>query len=258
LTTPHAVPQGFMLLKQAAVEYKWDLQYGNIALMWRGGCIIRSVFLGNIKEAFDKNPALPNLMLDPWFTNKLRECSAGWRRVVALGALSGVPTPCFSSALSFYDGYRSISPAVPCLFPAHRLWLQVSQDLRQSHPGPARLLRRAHVRAHRQAPPPDVPHQLDRPRRHYRFLVLQRVINRNQSCASRYVRAFSAFVFASVNLQLPKASKSRGRIAVQQSRNCTNEFDNLLKDDDKEEIYKIGNQTYKKKLCTNMCKGMLK
>jgi hypothetical protein len=98
--------QGFMLLKQAAVEYKWNLQYGNIALMWRGGCIIRSVFLGNIKEAFDKNPALPNLMLDPWFTNKLRECSAGWRRVVALGALSGIPTPCFSSALSFYDGYR--------------------------------------------------------------------------------------------------------------------------------------------------------
>ena len=108
MTTPDAVMQGFMLLKQAAVEYKWDLQYGNIALMWRGGCIIRSVFLGNIKEAFDKNPALPNLMLDPWFTNKLRECSAGWRRVVALGALSGVPTPCFSSALSFYDGYRSI------------------------------------------------------------------------------------------------------------------------------------------------------
>ena len=88
-----------MLLKQAAVEYKWNLQYGNIALMWRGGCIIRSVFLGNIKEAYDKNPNLPNLMLDPWFTNKLRECSAGWRRVVALGALSGVPTPCFSSAL---------------------------------------------------------------------------------------------------------------------------------------------------------------
>ena len=95
-----------MLLKQAAVEYKWNLNYGNIALMWRGGCIIRSVFLGNIKDAFVNNPALPNLMLDPWFTNKLRECSAGWRRVVALGALSGVPTPCFSSALSFYDGYR--------------------------------------------------------------------------------------------------------------------------------------------------------
>jgi 6-phosphogluconate dehydrogenase len=108
LIAPHALLQGFMLLKQAAVEYKWDLQYGNIALMWRGGCIIRSVFLGNIKEAFDKNPSLPNLMLDPWFTNKLRECSAGWRRVVALGALSGVPTPCFSSALSFYDGYRCI------------------------------------------------------------------------------------------------------------------------------------------------------
>ncbi len=95
-----------MLLKQAATEYKWNLKYGNIALMWRGGCIIRSVFLGNIKEAFDKNPDLPNLMLDSWFTNKLSECSAGWRRVVALGALCGVPTPCFSSALSFYDGYR--------------------------------------------------------------------------------------------------------------------------------------------------------
>ncbi len=105
--------QGFMLLKQAAAEYKWNLQYGNIALMWRGGCIIRSVFLGNIKEAFDKNPSLPNLMLDPWFTNKLRECSAGWRRVVALGALSGIPTPCFSSALSFYDGYRFITIQLP-------------------------------------------------------------------------------------------------------------------------------------------------
>jgi hypothetical protein len=106
-----------MLLKQAASEYKWNLQYGNIALMWRGGCIIRSVFLANIKQAYDRNPALSNLMLDPWFTGKLRECSAGWRRVVALGALSGIPTPCFASALSFYDGYRLVCPAKRILLP---------------------------------------------------------------------------------------------------------------------------------------------
>ena len=146
--------QGFMLLKQAAVEYKWSLQYGNIALMWRGGCIIRSVFLGNIKEAYDRNPSLPNLMLDPWFTNKLRECSAGWRRVVALGALSGVPTPCFSSALSFYDSYRHAQLILPFAFTSLTLWcVQVCQDLGQSHPGPARLFRRTHLRTHRQAAP---------------------------------------------------------------------------------------------------------
>jgi len=167
--------QGFMLLKQAAVEYKWNLQYGNIALMWRGGCIIRSVFLGNIKEAYDKNPNLPNLMLDPWFTNKLRECSAGWRRVVALGALSGVPTPCFSSALSFYDGYRCVQPTVLRPRFAHCFRMQVCQDFRQPHPGAARLLRRPHLRTRRQAPPPDVPHELDRPRRHHRVFVLQRL-----------------------------------------------------------------------------------
>ncbi len=164
-----------MLLKQAAVEYKWNLQYGNIALMWRGGCIIRSVFLGNIKEAYDKNPDLPNLMLDPWFTNKLRECSAGWRRVVALGALSGVPTPCFSSALSFYDGYRSAKLAPLCACLPHCPCLQVSQDFRQSHPGAARLLRRPHLRAHRPTSPRNVPHQLDRPRRHHRVVGVQRV-----------------------------------------------------------------------------------
>ena len=102
-----------MLLKQAAVEYKWNLQYGNIALMWRGGCIIRSVFLGNIKEAYDKNPNLPNLMLDPWFTNKLRECSAGWRRVVALGIEEGADAICGRAEL--LDDFVQLFDALPSL-----------------------------------------------------------------------------------------------------------------------------------------------
>ncbi len=99
--------QGYVLMKAAADEYKWDLNYGNIALMWRGGCIIRSVFLGKIKEAFDNNLALENLLLDPYFKEKIDVAMAGWRRVVAASALAGIPVPAFSSALSYYDGYRS-------------------------------------------------------------------------------------------------------------------------------------------------------
>eukprot|EP00118_Oscarella_pearsei_P024686 m.306589 g.306589 ORF g.306589 m.306589 type:complete len:485 (+) comp41379_c0_seq1:83-1537(+) len=99
--------QGFMLLREAAKEYKWTLNYGSIALMWRGGCIIRSRFLGNIKEAFDKNPSLSNLLLDDFFKSAIHNCQASWRKVVALGVTLGIPTPCFSTALAFYDGYRS-------------------------------------------------------------------------------------------------------------------------------------------------------
>ncbi len=99
--------QGYGLMKLAAKEYGWDLHYGEIALMWRGGCIIRARFLGDIKKAFDKNPQLANLLLDDFFKGVIDECQASWRKVVAQAALSGVPVPAFSSALNYYDGYRS-------------------------------------------------------------------------------------------------------------------------------------------------------
>lgn len=96
-----------MLLREAAEQYKWNLNYGGIALMWRGGCIIRSVFLGNIKTAFEKNPQLKNLLLDDFFRGEVEKCQDSWRHVVSNAALLGVPTPAFSTALTFYDGYRS-------------------------------------------------------------------------------------------------------------------------------------------------------
>lgn len=99
--------QGFMLISQAAKEYKWKLNYGAIALMWRGGCIIRSRFLGDIKKAFDKNPQLKCLLLDSFFAGEANRVQKGWRKVVSAAAELGVPVPCFSTALSFYDGYRS-------------------------------------------------------------------------------------------------------------------------------------------------------
>jgi len=99
--------QGFMLLREAAELYKWNLNYGGIALMWRGGCIIRSAFLGNIKAAFDKNPALTNLLLDDFFVAAIQDAQTSWRKVVAKAVELGIPTPCFSTALAFYDGFRS-------------------------------------------------------------------------------------------------------------------------------------------------------
>ncbi len=99
--------QGYMLMRAAAAEYKWNLNYGGIALMWRGGCIIRSVFLGKIKEAFDKNPKLSNLMLDPFFKKAIKDCQRAWRNVAAMAAKKGIPVPAFSTALAFYDAYRS-------------------------------------------------------------------------------------------------------------------------------------------------------
>ena len=98
--------QGYMLFRAAAKEYKWNLNYGGIALMWRGGCIIRSVFLGKIKEAFDKNSNLSNLLLDPYFTEQVVTAQPGWRRVVAMAVRKGIPVPAMSSALAFFDGYR--------------------------------------------------------------------------------------------------------------------------------------------------------
>jgi 6-phosphogluconate dehydrogenase len=98
--------QGYMLFRAAAKEYKWNLNYGGIALMWRGGCIIRSVFLGKIKEAFDQNPKLPNLLLDPYFKEQVLSAQEAWRRVVMEAAHKGIPVPAMSSALAFFDGYR--------------------------------------------------------------------------------------------------------------------------------------------------------
>jgi 6-phosphogluconate dehydrogenase len=99
--------QGFMLMREAAKEQGWGLNYGEIALMWRGGCIIRSKFLGNIKAAFDNNPQLENLVLDEFFTQALLKAETGWRKAVVLAVEQGIPTPAFASALAYFDGYRS-------------------------------------------------------------------------------------------------------------------------------------------------------
>ncbi len=99
--------QGYMLMRAAAKEYKWNLNNGGIALMWRGGCIIRSRFLGKIKEAYDNNPKLMNLLLDDFFRKAIKDCQKSWRNVIATAAKKGIPTPAFSTALNFYDAYRS-------------------------------------------------------------------------------------------------------------------------------------------------------
>jgi len=99
--------QGYLLMREAAKEYKWNLNYGGIALMWRGGCIIRSVFLGKIKEAFDKNPSLTNLLLDPFFKEKVTTAQDSWRNVVTAAIMNGIPVPALCSALNYFDGYRT-------------------------------------------------------------------------------------------------------------------------------------------------------
>ncbi len=103
--------QGYMLMKAAAKEYNWNLNYGGIALMWRGGCIIRSRFLSKIKEAFEKKPKLTNLLLDDYFRTEIKKCQKAWRNVVATAVKKGIPVPAFSTALSFFDSYRS--PVLP-------------------------------------------------------------------------------------------------------------------------------------------------
>lgn len=99
--------QGYMLMRAAAAEYGWNLNYGGIALMWRGGCIIRSRFLGKIKEAYDRKPKLTNLLLDPFFKKEIKGCQRAWRNVVATAAKKGIPIPAFSTALNFFDAYRT-------------------------------------------------------------------------------------------------------------------------------------------------------
>jgi len=98
--------QGYQLMRAAAQTYGWNLNYGGIALMWRGGCIIRSVFLGKIKKAFDRKPGLTNLLLDPFFSGKVRRAQGGWRRVVRMAVKVGIPVPAIGAALAYYDGYR--------------------------------------------------------------------------------------------------------------------------------------------------------
>lgn len=99
--------QGYMLMQEAAKEYKWDLNYGGVALLWRGGCIIRSAFLGKIKEAFDRDPNLPNLLFDPYFKHKMADSQDAWRRVVATAMTNGIWLPAHATALTFYDGLRT-------------------------------------------------------------------------------------------------------------------------------------------------------
>jgi 6-phosphogluconate dehydrogenase len=99
--------QGFMLMRAASERYGWQLAFGDIALLWRGGCIIRSRFLGDIKAAYSRDPGLQNLLLDPFFRDALRGAEAGWRRTVALGVQLGIPLPACAAGLAFYDGYRS-------------------------------------------------------------------------------------------------------------------------------------------------------
>ena len=99
--------QGYQLMRAAAAEYGWQLNYGGIALMWRGGCIIRSVFLGKIKEAFDRNRELVNLLIDPFFKEEVERAVPAWRHVVKTAVECGVPVPAISAALAYYDGYRS-------------------------------------------------------------------------------------------------------------------------------------------------------
>jgi len=98
--------QGYMLMRAAAKHYQWNLNYGGIALMWRGGCIIRSAFLDEINQAFQRQPHLENLLLDEYFTNEIHAAQPAWRRVLSAALQTGIPTPAMSSALSFYDGYR--------------------------------------------------------------------------------------------------------------------------------------------------------
>ncbi|NND45526.1 MAG: NADP-dependent phosphogluconate dehydrogenase, partial [Xanthomonadales bacterium] len=99
--------QGYQLMRAAAAEYDWDLNYGDIALMWRGGCIIRAQFLGQIKEAYERAPDLQNLLLDGYFRDAVQNSQTAWRQVIATAVTHGVPVPAFSSALAYYDGYRS-------------------------------------------------------------------------------------------------------------------------------------------------------
>uniref|UniRef100_A0A0N4ZFG9 6-phosphogluconate dehydrogenase, decarboxylating n=1 Tax=Parastrongyloides trichosuri TaxID=131310 RepID=A0A0N4ZFG9_PARTI len=126
--------QGFMLLAEASRKFNWKLNFGAIALMWRGGCIIRSAFLGKIKEAFEKDPNLDNLLLDDFFKNAIMDAQKSWRTVISTAVQLGIPTPAFSTALAFYDGYRS--ETLPAnLLQAQRDYFGAHTYELLSHPG---------------------------------------------------------------------------------------------------------------------------
>ena len=99
--------QGYTLLTNAAKQFNWSLNYGGIALMWRGGCIIRSAFLNKIKDAYDNDPAIKNLLLDPFFKGVINNSQEGWRRIISVAISNGIPIPAMASSLSYFDGYRS-------------------------------------------------------------------------------------------------------------------------------------------------------
>jgi len=156
LLTISSQPQGFVLIKKASEEYKWDIDLGACSLMWRGGCIIRSTvhhftckplrryldwalfsfslqFLGKIKEAFDKSPDLENLLLDSWFVEKIMAAQSGWRKVVGLAVANGISCPAFTAALTYYDGYRT--PRLPAnLLQAQRDYFGAHQYERVDKP----------------------------------------------------------------------------------------------------------------------------
>ena len=153
--------QGFALMDAMGRESNWEINKGGVALMWRGGCIIRSAFLGKIKEAFDRDPKLTNLLLDPYFRGEIDRCQAwlatGRRR---RGYRHGIPAPAMTSALAYYDGYRSER------LPANLL--QAQRDYFGAHTYERVDQPRGRV----------LPHELDRPRRHDRIVSLQRVTRR--------------------------------------------------------------------------------
>jgi 6-phosphogluconate dehydrogenase len=125
--------QGFALLQEAAKEYEWKLDLGGIALLWRGGCIIRSAFLAKIRDAFDQNPQLPNLLLDPFFRERVEKSQRAWRRVVSTAIVHGVWIPALSSALCYYDGIRN--PRLPAnLLQAQRDYFGAHQYERVDSP----------------------------------------------------------------------------------------------------------------------------
>jgi 6-phosphogluconate dehydrogenase len=126
--------QGFALIREAAKEYHWDIRFGDLAMIWRGGCIIRAQFLHRIKEAFDRNPALPNLLLDPYFKGIVEKAQASWREVVAAASMMGIPVPAFSSALCYFDSYRR--PRLPAnLIQAQRDYFGAHTYERIDRPG---------------------------------------------------------------------------------------------------------------------------
>ncbi len=159
--------QGFALMDAMGRESKWEFNKGGVALMWRGGCIIRSAFLGKIKEAFDRDPKLANLLLDPYFRGEVERCQEGWRRTARpRPCCTASAAPAMTSALAYFDGYRS-----------DRLPGQPASS-------PARLFRRPYLRTGRPPARPVFPHQLDRPRRHDLVDDIQRM-NRPSEPGSR-------------------------------------------------------------------------